>query len=197
VRRSILKPRLVGAASVALACGACLELPPPRDAAVTLEPRDVVASTMAMEAGCVTSGVERCFDALDDNCNGVIDEGCGLETGILQFVVAWTEPVDVDLRVSGPDGAEAAVGETTPSGLLKDRDCKGTVDCHGQNIENVFLADGWPRRGRYRVAVRLEDARDVALPVKVRMSARIGQRVVTAVVVLEERRAEKSYEFTL
>lgn len=195
MRRSVLIRR-ASATVVALAATACLELPRPRDAAV-LDPRDVVAPKLTLESGCVASGVERCFDALDDNCNGIIDEGCGLETGVLQFVIAWSEPVDVDLRVTGPDGALAALGEATSVGLVKDRDCKGTSDCHGQNVENVYLADGWPRRGRYRVAIRLEDAREVPLPIRVRLSVRVGQKTVTALAVLEERRGEQTYEFSL
>lgn len=181
---------------MALGLVACRELPPP-NRVTAVEPRDMRSAELTLESGCTPTGVERCFDALDDNCNGVIDEGCGLDTGILQFAIAWTEPVDVDLVVSGPDGATAQRDEPTASGLRKDRDCKGTLDCHGQNVENVYLAEGWPRRGRYEVLVRLSDARDVPLPVRVRLSARIGQRVVTAVVPLEKRRDERRFEFTL
>lgn len=175
----------------------CLELPRPREAAPSLEPVAVEARSLSVESSCVPTGVERCFDALDDNCNGIIDEGCGLQTGLLQFAIAWSEPVDVDLRVEGPDATVADTAHASPVGLLKDRDCKGTSDCHGQNVENVFLAEGWPRRGRYKVSVRLEDARSEELPIRVRLSARIGQRVLTGVVLLEERREEKGFEFTL
>jgi hypothetical protein len=189
--------RIPWLATAVWASTACLELPRPRDAASTLEPRDVKAPTLAIESACVPSGVERCFDALDDNCNGIIDEGCGLQTGLLQFTIAWTEPVDVDLRVTGPDGAAVELTQPSPSGLLKDRDCKGTADCHGQNVENVYLAEGWPRRGRYQIAVRLEDARSESLPIRVRFSARVGQRVMTGIALLEERRDEKTFEFTL
>ncbi|MBM4360061.1 MAG: hypothetical protein FJ096_18300 [Deltaproteobacteria bacterium] len=176
---------------------ACLELPRPREAASTLEPRDVKATSLSIDTACVPSGVERCFDALDDNCNGIIDEGCGLQTGLLQFTIAWTEPADVDLRVTGPDGAVAEAAQPTRSGLLLERDCKGTTDCHGQNVENVYLAEGWPRRGRYVVTVRLSDPREAALPVRVRFSARVGQRVLTGIALLEEPKDEKSFELTL
>jgi hypothetical protein len=30
---------------------------------------------------CTPTGTELCFDATDNNCNGVIDEGCGVDTG--------------------------------------------------------------------------------------------------------------------
>ena len=182
--------------AILLVAAGCLELPRPKDAAV-LEPKDVSASQLTVESSCTPSGVERCFDALDDNCNGVIDEGCGLQTGILQFTIAWAEHADVDLVVTGPDGSPAQLGEPNEAGLVKERDCKGTEDCHGQTVENVFLAEGWPRRGRYRAVVKLEDARDVALPLRVRLSARIGQRVMTTIVTLEARRDERAFEFSL
>lgn len=174
----------------------CVELPHPKQA-TTLVPERIVAPDLTLESGCTPSGVERCFDALDDNCNGVIDEGCGLQTGALQFAIAWSDRVDVDLLVSGPDGAIARQTEPSESGLLKDRDCKGTTDCHGQNVENVFLADGWPRRGTYRVIVRLDDPRTATLPIRVRLSARVGQRVLTTVTTLDARGAERAFEFSL
>jgi len=39
-------------------------------------------------------GPEICGNAIDDNCNGIIDEGCGLRTGKVQFEVG----VDRGLR---------------------------------------------------------------------------------------------------
>lgn len=179
--------------------GGCLpevQRPSPKD----LDVRDVTASEgVALETACVPTGPERCFDAIDDNCNGVIDEGCGLQTGILQFVIAWQEPsTDIDLNVNGPDGELARYDEPTEAGLLKDRDCPGAEDdCHGQNVENVFLAEGTPRRGRYRVVVRLEDLRDATGPIRVRLSARIGQRNFTTLVELSGTTEQREFAFTL
>jgi tRNA (guanosine-2'-O-)-methyltransferase len=181
---------------VALFAGACLEVPRAKGPG-DLDVRDVKASNMELETACTPSGFEICFDAYDNNCNGVIDEGCGLQTGILQFAIAWTEAADVDLRVFGPDGS-LVDDQTSESGLTKDRDCKGIDDaCQGQNVENVYLADGWPRRGRYGVVVKLEDPRDVSNPIKVRLSARVGQRHFTSVVLLQSRGDERKFEFTL
>ncbi len=54
---------------------------------------------------CTPTGPELCFNAVDDNCNGVIDEGCGLATGQLQFTIAWgSSPADVNLVVVTPSG---------------------------------------------------------------------------------------------
>jgi len=177
----------------------CLEVAAPAKAP-GIEPREVTASPgVELDTACVPTGVERCFDALDNNCNGVIDEGCGLQTGILQFTIAWSEPkADVDLNVTGPDGELARFDEPTQSGLLKDRDCPGSEDaCRGQNVENVFLAEGAPRRGRYRVVVRLEDAGDAVGPLRVRLSARVGQRHFSMVIELSTRSDQRELEFTL
>jgi len=171
-----------------------------RPTAGGLPVRDVRASHgMKLDSACVPTGPERCFDALDDNCNGVIDEGCGLQTRILQFAIAWQEPAaDVDLNVSGPDGELARYDEPTESGLLKDRDCPGAEEeCRGQNLENVFLTEDTPRRGRYRVVIRLEDLRDASGPVRVRLSARIGQRHFTTVVELSTKTDEREFAFSL
>jgi hypothetical protein len=195
------RPGLGAAASclAALLGLGCLEVAaPPKSPG--LEPREITASAgVELDAACVPTGVERCFDALDNNCNGVIDEGCGLQTGILQFTIAWSEPkADVDLNVTGPDGELARFDEPTRSGLLKDRDCPGSEDaCRGQNVENVFLAEGAPRRGRYRAVVRLEDAGDAVGPLRVRLSARIGQRHFSTVIELSTRSDQRELEFTL
>ena len=181
-----------------LAAG-CLEVPkPPVETAV--EAQDVSTSSgMELELACVPTGIEQCFDALDNNCNGVIDEGCGLHTGVLQFTIAWQEAAaDVDLNVNGPDGDLARFDKPNQSGLLKDRDCPGADNqCYGQNVENVYLAEGRPRRGRYRVVVRLEDLHDASPPIRVRLSARIGQRHFSSVVELTDRDERKEFEFTL
>ena len=113
---------------------------------------------IVVRRACTPTGPERCFDARDDNCNGIIDEGCGVNTGLVQFAIAWDEAnADVDLNVTDPDGELVEVGRVTQNGLTKERDCPGRhSECRGQNLENVFLEDGDPTRGDYRVRVRLE-----------------------------------------
>jgi hypothetical protein len=131
------------------------------------------------ERACTPSGPELCFNATDDNCNGIIDEGCGLHTGLVQFAAAWDEArADVDLRVFDPSGELVEVGRPARSGLVKERDCPGrNNDCHGQNLENVYLSDGDP--------------------VRVTFGARVGPKTYSHVLLLDAPEAEHELLFRL
>src|SRR5687767_1469645 len=62
---------------------------------------------VVLTSACTPTGPELCFNANDDNCNGLIDEGCGVGTGVLQFMIAWGDsPADVDIVVIDPTGAK-------------------------------------------------------------------------------------------
>lgn len=129
---------------------------------------------------CAPSGPETCSDARDNNCNGLVDEGCGTGSGLIQFVIAWDDETDLDLEVTDPDGGQARVGAVSSTGLIKDRDCPGRDErrCRGVNLENVVLAPNRePTAGSYRVVVRLAPRQDVREPVAVNLSARLGGRV--------------------
>lgn len=192
MRRSLL---------IAVLAAGCIEVPTPKPRGA-LDVRDVIVSEgVGLETACTPTGVELCFDARDNNCNGIIDEGCGLHTGILQFTIAWeAAEADVDLNVYDPAGELSRIGEPTASGLMKDRDCpRVSGECQGQNVENVFLAEGEPARGRYRVVVRLDKLNGATAPVRVRLSARVGQRAFGMQVELSPGASteEKTFEFTL
>ena len=146
------------------------------------------------EAVQVPSSPELCGNALDDNGNGLADEGCGIATGLVQFLVAWDEPnADVDLRVTDPNGELAETGRPTASGLVKERDCPGRDgECRGRNLENVYLEQGELVRGEYRVRIRLVSLSGAEPPISVRFAARLGARAYSAVFTLK--RVEADFE---
>ena len=133
---------------------------------------------LSIQKACTPTGSELCFNASDDNCNGIIDEGCGVPTGLVQFVIAWDQPgADVDLQVTDPNGELIEVGSSSQSGLVKDRDCPGKKNsCFGQNLENVYLEEGQPLKGKYRVRVRLEKLGGETPPISVTLGARVGPK---------------------
>jgi tRNA (guanosine-2'-O-)-methyltransferase len=147
---------------------------------------------------CVPTGVELCFNAIDDNCNGVVDEGCGVATGPLQFSIAWSEALaDVDILVVDPAGTTTSPqNKSTPSGFRLDRDCP-TDTCNGQNEETVYFEGAEPPRGKYRVEVKLNDPKNAAVPVCVRLGARVGGRTFGANVNLMHKDDKKAITFTL
>ena len=157
-----------------------------------------VPASLSQKA-CTPTGPELCFNATDDNCNGIIDEGCGLRTGLVQFVIAWDEPhADVDLRVFDPGGELIEVARAARSGLVKERDCPGrNNECHGQNFENVYLGEGDPLRGEYRVRVRLEALGGENPPIVVAFGARVGPKTYSVSVSLDAPEAEQQLIFRL
>jgi tRNA (guanosine-2'-O-)-methyltransferase len=196
--RPVLFAAALCAAAFALGCRAQhgapgLEKGVAGPSAAQLTPLEVV------ENGCISTGPERCFDATDDNCNGVIDEGCGVETGAVQFAIAWEAPsVDVDLLVTDPSGELAEVGRPLSSGLVKQRDCPGRAgECRGQNFENVYLDAAEAARGKYKVRIVLESLGGESPPIRVKFGARVGGKTYGATVRLE--RVATGYEasFTL
>lgn len=178
------------------ACGA----PPKAASEPSLELRGFSApADVVLDIACTPTGLETCFDAIDNNCNGAIDEGCGVRTGIIQFSIAWSDArADVELIVTDPAGDVAKVRETTELGLAKDRDCPGEGDdCQGQNTENVYLVHRDVPRGSYRVVVRLNRLGDQGLPLRVQLGARVGQRSYGTVLELDGVGAERQLMFEM
>jgi hypothetical protein len=141
----------------------------------------VAPAGATLEQACTPTGPELCFNAIDDNCNGVIDEGCGLQTGLLQFTIAWNaSTADVNLVVITPAEERIPNGHerSTASGFHLDRDCPGEEGCGGQNVENIYFDGPEPPRGHYIVEIDLVDLHGAAAPVQVRFGGRLGSRTV-------------------
>lgn len=144
-------------------------------------------------------GPEVCLDGIDNNCNGLFEEGCGVAQGTIQFFVAWQRPeVDVDLVVVDPSGAAAEIGTISRGGLLKERECpaKGEKECKGGAYENVVLAASRePMPGRYRVEVNADPA--PAEPVTVVLAGRLGSEMVWERFVLDATVPLRTFEWRL
>lgn len=161
--------------TVALVAAGCANVAVMAPEAATKPP----SPPLSRERGCTQIAPESCFNARDDNCNGIVDEGCGVQGGLIQFTIAWDDAeADVDLNVQDPKGQLAEVGRVTACGLTKERDCPGKDDeCKGQNVESVFLeSDDDLTRGVYTVKIRLERAGSFEEPVRVNFAARLGPK---------------------
>src|SRR5262245_35917472 len=134
-----MRSLVVGAAAPLVATVIIVSACGPVSSGASSPGKNVVAKNVVTSEGivvttaCTPTGPEPCFTANDDNCNGVIDEGCGVGTGVLQFTVAWGDsPADVDLIVTDPAGAKVHKGNRSiPSGLALEKDCPGD-GCHQQ-----------------------------------------------------------------
>jgi len=156
------------------------------------------APLVELTEACVPTGPERCGNARDDNCNGVLDEGCGISTGLVQFMIAWDAPTaDVDLLVTDPKGELVEVRRKSSAGLVKDRDCPGRKRECRNNVENVYLVGDEPKRGTYDVRVRLERLENEDVPIRVTFGARVGPKSYSTIVVLTRPEDERKLAFSL
>lgn len=110
------------------------------------------AGATAVEVECAAGATEAC-NAIDDNCDGVIDEGCGVGTGPVQVAVTWNSGADIDLYVIDPSEEVLSFQRRrSQSGGHLDYDARG--ECReGQThdrLENAVWAEEAPT-GTYKI----------------------------------------------
>jgi hypothetical protein len=183
---------LLGPCLLLAACGARSQAP-----RAALAP--AVSDDAPLASATTPTSPEVCGNAADDNQNGLIDEGCGLALGLVQFLAGWSAPkADVDLRVMDPNGELIEVGRVARSGLTKDRDCPGRgSECQGNNLENVYLAEGEPLKGEYRLRLRLEALGGESPPIHVTVGTRLGSESRSFAVQLETPESEREIRLRL
>jgi hypothetical protein len=114
----------------------------------------VDAAGEALAVTCEPGAYEKC-NAIDDDCNGVIDDECGYEGGEVQITVGWDSGADIDMYVTDPSGATLFYNDAHKRSRIGghlDHDARGDCRREQQNprIENAY----WPspaKAGNYRV----------------------------------------------
>lgn len=138
------------------------------------------ARVEAIARDCTNPTEETC-NALDDDCDGVIDDGCGYGAGLLQVAAGWDTGSDIDLYVTGPLGDTLSFQRlSTPSGARVDHsgrgDCVPTMD--NPRIENVRWVGQKPTPGIYEVEVHYwGECSSGGGPTEVTVSVAVGRRI--------------------
>jgi tRNA (guanosine-2'-O-)-methyltransferase len=138
----------------------------------------VPTGVTVIEQQCIQGSAEQC-NGLDDNCNGVIDEGCGYQTGNIQVTAAWNSSSDIDLHVIDPMNEEIYYAHrNSSSGGVLDRDANAACSVAPPTVENVYWS-AQPPPGTYRIRLVAYDmCRTAATPVT--LSIAVGGRIVGA-----------------
>jgi len=137
-------------------------------------------SITAMQHACSPNAPEAC-NGLDDNCNGVIDEGCGFASGNIQITLAWSTGADLDLYVTDPSGYTISYSRTrSPSGGHLDHDARGACvrSQGGATIENVYWNVPRPPPGPYVIEVHNYSGCRVSNQTQGTLSIAVGGQVL-------------------
>jgi hypothetical protein len=191
-------------AAVALAAAALFHLrctSPQPPLVVAVQPAEAVSigrtRNITFSSGCTSAGLERCFNAIDDDCNGQFDEGCGTPDGLVQLIVAWEAvTVDVDLEVVDANGNLAKPDTVTQLGYVKDRDCPMNATCADQNTETVSTLGISTFQGPIRVALRVKNHPFYPPRVRVQWGGHIGRLSISAQTTLVDSDDGAAFEVT-
>ncbi len=150
---------------------------------------------MTFTNGCVRSGLEQCFNAIDDDCNGHVDEHCGTPDGLIQLIIAWDVPrADVDLDVIDANGELARPDTVTRLGYLKDRDCPLSSTCADQNTETVSSVDQEVFRGPVNVRIRIKSNSSDRGQLRVQLGGHLGLQSISAWTLLTNSSERAEFE---
>jgi hypothetical protein len=136
----------------------------------------------AVQQACNPNQPEAC-NGLDDNCNGVIDEGCGFSSGHIQITLAWATGADLDLYVTDPQGYVISYSNPrSPSGGHLDHDARGACvrSQSGATIENVYWETSQPPRGPYQIEIHYWGNCRVAGVTQATLSIAVGGQIIGA-----------------
>lgn len=178
--------------------------PPPPPSGVVVSATTPVVSASAgvtvIQNSCSPGAAEAC-NGLDDNCNGVIDEGCGYQSGNIQITLAWGTGADLDMYVTDPYGNTISYqNRQSPSGGVLDHDARGACNAAQANntIENVFWNSPQPPRGQYRIDVHYWGDCGAAGITQATLSIAVGGQIIGAYnVVLQPRERQTVAMFNL
>jgi tRNA (guanosine-2'-O-)-methyltransferase len=142
---------------------------------------EVHSDAEATPLECKPGSGELC-NAIDDDCNGIIDDGCGYDAGGVQITVSWDSGADIDLYVTDPSGATVYYNEQHDRSALGghlDHNARGNCRREQQNprIENAF----WPSPapiGSYRVELHYFSPCDQGAVTEVLLSLAVRQKVI-------------------
>lgn len=120
--------------------------PPAPPPAPVVQETQLHAGVTALALECVTGSAEVC-NAIDDDCDGVVDESCpyAADPQGVQITISWNTGADIDLYVRDPSGESVFYNEEarrSPVGGFLDHTARGACRTE-QAIANVESAH-WP-----------------------------------------------------